>query len=94
MIVALAMAASGYLSMRFLTSPLDMAMIPLLVVLTLGTGFLVKAAMALIGQKAPVRERSSVIAGISVGGAICILVFAAVDCRVDSIALTHSPDPL
>ena len=82
MIVALATAAAGYLSMYFLTSPLDMAMIPLLIVLTLGTGFMVKAAMALIGQEAPVRERSSVIAGSSMCGALGILVFTAVGGRL------------
>jgi len=82
MIVALATAATGYLSMWFMSSPLDFAMIPLLVVLTLGTGFMVKAAMALIGQEAPLRERSSVIAGSSVCGAIGILVFTAVGGRL------------
>ncbi len=82
MIVALATAATGYLSMRYLTSPLDMAMIPLLVVLTLGTGFMVKAAMALIGQEAPLRERGSVIAGSSMCGAFGILVFTAVGGRL------------
>jgi MFS family permease len=82
MIVALATAATGYLSMRFLTSPLDMAMIPLLVVLTLGTGFMVKAAMALIGQEAPVAERSSVIAGSSMCGALGILIFTAIGGRL------------
>ena len=82
MIVALGTAAVGYLSMRFLTSPLDMQMIPLLVVLTLGTGFMVKASMALIGQEAPVRERASVIAGSSVCGAIGIIVFTGVGGRL------------
>jgi MFS family permease len=82
MIVALATAATGYLSMWFLTSPLDLAMVPLLVVLTLGTGFMVKAAMALIGQEAPLRERSSVISGSSVCGAIGILAFTAIGGRL------------
>jgi MFS family permease len=82
MIVALATAAAGYLSMRFLTSPLDFDMIPLLVLLTLGTGFMVKASMALIGQEAPVAERSSVIAGSSVCGAIGILIFTGVGGRL------------
>jgi MFS family permease len=82
MIVALSTAAIGYLSMRFLTSPLDMQMIPLLVVLTLGTGFMVKASMALIGQEAPVRERSSVIAGSSVCGAVGIIIFTGVGGRL------------
>ena len=82
MIVALATAATGYLSMWFLTSPLDMDMIPLLVVLTLGTGFMVKASMALIGQEAPVRERASVIAGSSMCGALGILAFTGIGGRL------------
>jgi len=82
MIVALATAAAGYLSMRWLTSPLDFDMIPLLILLTLGTGFMVKAAMALIGQEAPVAERSSVIAGSSVCGAFGILIFTAIGGRL------------
>jgi MFS family permease len=82
MIVALATAAVGYLLMRFLTSPLDFDMIPLLVLVTLGTGFMVKASMALLGQEAPVAERSSVIAGSSVCGAIGILIFTAVGGRL------------
>lgn len=82
MIVALVVASAGYLSMWFVESPLDMAALPLLVLLTLGTGFMVKSAMALIGQEAPVRERSSVIAGSSVAGAAGILVFTAVGGRL------------
>lgn len=82
MIVALSTAATGYLSMWFLTSPLDMQMIPLLVLLTLGTGFMVKASMALIGQEAPVRERSSVIAGSSMCGAVGIIIFTGVGGRL------------
>ena len=82
MIVALSTAAVGYLSMRFLTSPLDMAMIPQLVVLTLGTGFMVKASSALIGQEAPVRERASVIAGSSMCGAVGIIIFTAIGGRL------------
>jgi MFS family permease len=43
---------------------------------------MVKAAMALIGQEAPVRERSSVIAGSSVCGALGILTFTAIGGRL------------
>ena len=82
MIVALSTAATGYLSMWFLTSPLDKEMIPLLVLLTLGTGFMVKASTALIGQEAPVRERSSVIAGSSMCGAVGIIIFSGVGGRL------------
>ncbi len=82
LIVALSTAATGYLSMWFLTSPLDLQMIPLLVLLTLGTGFMVKASTALIGQEAPVRERSSVIAGSSMCGAVGIIIFSGVGGRL------------
>jgi MFS family permease len=43
---------------------------------------MVKAAMALIGQEAPVAERSSVIAGSSVCGAFGILIFTAIGGRL------------
>jgi len=82
MIVALVVAASGYLAMYFLTSPIDFAMIPLLILLTLGTGFMVKAQTALIGQEAPVKERASVIATGQVFGAIGILFFTATGGRL------------
>jgi len=82
MIVALVVAAAGYLSMYFLTTPIDFNMIPLLILLTLGTGFMVKAQMALIGQEAPVKERGSVIATGQVFGAVGILVFTAVGGRL------------
>lgn len=82
MIVALLVAAAGYLSMYFLTTPIDFAMIPLLILLTMGTGFMVKAQMALIGQEAPIKERSSVIATGQVFGAVGILIFTAVGGRL------------
>lgn len=82
MIVALAFAAAGYLSMYALTSPIDFRMLPLLILLTLGTGFMVKAQMALVGQEAPVRERGSVIATAQMFGAFGILVFTSIGGRL------------
>jgi len=82
MCVALAVASAGYLSMYFLTTPIDFAMIPLLILLTLGTGFMVKSQMALIGQEAPVKERGSVIATGQMFGAFGILVFTGIGGRV------------
>ena len=82
MIVALTVASAGYLSMWFLTSPLDYTMIPLLALLTLGSGFMVKAQMALIGQEAPVRARGSVIATAQMFGAVGILIFTAIGGRI------------
>ena len=82
MCVALVVAAAGYLSMYFLTTPIDYSMLPLLIIMTLGTGFMVKAQMALIGQEAPVRERASVIAVAQMFGAFGILVFTAIGGRL------------
>jgi MFS family permease len=82
MIVALVFGATGYLSMYVITSPLDFAMLPYLIVLTLGAGFTTKASMALIGQEAPVAERGSVIAMTQTFGAIGILFFTVVGGRL------------
>jgi MFS family permease len=82
MIVALLVAATGYLAMYFLTTPIDFAMIPLLILLTLGTGFMVKAQTALIGQEAPIKERASVIATAQVFGAAGIMTFTAIGGRL------------
>jgi len=82
MIVALAFGAAGYLSMYLITTPLDFAMLPYLIVLTLGAGFTTKASMALIGQEAPVAERGSVIAMAQSFGAVGILVFTVIGGRL------------
>lgn len=82
MCTALFVAGSGYLAMYFVTSPVDFAMLPLLIWLTLGTGFMVKAQMALIGQEAPVKQRGSVIATGQMFGAFGILVFTALGGRL------------
>ncbi len=80
--VALAIAAAGYLGMYVVTTPIDFAMIPFMILLTLGTGCMVKAQMALIGQEAPVKERGSVIATGQVFGAVGILTFTAIGGRL------------
>lgn len=82
LIIALATASVGYLSMPLLTSPLHMETAPLLILLTLGTGFMVKASLSLLGQEAPAPERASVIAGSSFFGALGILVFTSIGGRV------------
>jgi len=75
LIVALCFGSVGYLSMGIITSPLDFAMIPYFVVISLGSGFMMKASLSLVGQEAPIRERGSVIATASMFGAIGILIF-------------------
>ena len=61
-IIALVFASSGYLSMSLITSPLDFAMLPYFVLIALGSGFMMKSSLSLVGQEAPVKERGSVMA--------------------------------
>jgi MFS family permease len=75
LIIALAFAAFGYLSMGFITSPLDFAMTPFFIIISLGSSFMMKATLSLIGQEAKRAERGSVLAMFSMCGAIGILVF-------------------
>jgi MFS family permease len=82
MMVALSTASAGYLAMIFLSSPLEFDMLPLLILLTLGTGFMTKAQAALIGQEAPVRERGSIIATAQMFGALGVLIFTAIGGRL------------
>ncbi|MAF83906.1 MAG: MFS transporter [Gammaproteobacteria bacterium] len=81
-IIALIFASTGYLSMSVITSPLDFAMVPFFVVLALGSSFMMKSSLSLVGQEAPIRERGSVFAMNSISGAIGILVFLAVGGRL------------
>jgi MFS family permease len=74
-IVALCFASVGYLSMGLITSPLDFAMVPYFIVISLGSGFMMKSSLSLVGQEAPLRERGSVIAMAGMFGAIGILIF-------------------
>lgn len=74
-IVALCFASAGYLSMGIITSPLDFDMVPYFIIISLGSGFMMKSSLALLGQEAPIKERGSVIATASMFGAIGILIF-------------------
>ena len=76
-IVALIFASVGYLSMGIITSPLDFAMMPYFIIIALGSSFMLKASLTLIGQEAPVKERGSIVAASSMWGAIGILIFTA-----------------
>ena len=49
--IALTFACCGYLSMGVITSPLDFAMLPYFIVLSLGSSFMLKSSLALIGQE-------------------------------------------
>lgn len=81
-IIALTFACVGYLSMGIITSPLDFNMLPYFLVLSLGSSFMLKASLALIGQEAPMRERASVIATNSWCGALGILIFTVLGGRM------------
>ncbi len=74
-IVALCFASVGYLSMGIITSPLDFAMVPFFIVISLGSSFMMKSTLSLIGQEAKRAERGSVLAMFSMCGALGILVF-------------------
>ena len=86
-IIALIFASTGYLSMYLLTSPLDFAMVPFFMVISLGSSFMMKSSLSLLGQEAPVSERGSVIAMSSMCGAFGIMVFTLIGGRLfDSVA--------
>lgn len=74
-IIALAFASSGYLSMGWITSPLDFAMMPAFAVLTIGTSSSMMASTALLGQEAPVPERGAIMAMNGLFGSIGIMIF-------------------
>jgi MFS family permease len=73
-VIALGFASAGYLSMAIITSPLDFDMVPFFIIIALGSGFMMKSSIALVGQEAPIRERGSTVATMSMFGAIGILI--------------------
>ena len=75
LIVALCFGSVGYLSMALITSPLDFAMAPFFIVISLGSSFMMKASLSLVGQEAKRSERGSVLAMFGMFGAIGILIF-------------------
>ncbi len=81
-IIALVFASVGYLSMRVITSPLDFAMTPFFIVIALGSSFMMKSSLSLVGQEAPVSERGSIFATNSICGAVGILVFLGIGGRL------------
>jgi len=74
-VIALAFAGTGYLSMGWITSPLDFAMMPAFSVLTIGTSSVMMASTALLGQEAPVPERGAIMAMNGLCGSIGIMIF-------------------
>jgi MFS family permease len=76
MIIAMALAAGGYLGMGLITSPLDTSMLPAFAVLAMGSTSAIMASIGLVGQEAPLRERGSIIGVNGLFGALGILVFS------------------
>ena len=74
-IVALCFASVGYLSMGIITTPLDFDMIPFFVIISLGSSFMMKSSLSLVGQEAKKAERGSVLAMFGMMGAVGILIF-------------------
>lgn len=81
-IVALVFASTGYLSMGIITSPLDFAMIPYFIVIALGTGFILKASLTLVGQEAVAKERGVVVTMNGAFGALGILIITLIGGRL------------
>jgi MFS family permease len=74
MALAMLLAALGYGSMGFITSPLDNAMLPAFALLAIGQGSAIIASVTLVGQEAGPAERGTVIATNGWFGAVGILI--------------------
>jgi MFS family permease len=81
-VIAQAVAAIGYLSMIFITSPLDYNMLPAFVLLGAGQTGAMMATMGLIGQEANYRERGAITGMAGLFGSVGILVAASVGGRL------------
>ena len=68
--------------MGIITSPLDFAMVPYFILISFGSGFIMKASLALVGQEAPPKERGSVIALNGMFGAFGIMVLTLIGGRL------------
>lgn len=80
--VAMTLAGAGFVSMAFVTSPLDRAMLPAFALLSLGQVSAIIASVTLVGQEAEPAARGSVIAMSGWCGALGILLSAAVGGRL------------
>jgi MFS family permease len=80
--IAQALAACGYLSMIFVTSPLDYAMLPAFILLGAGMTGAMMASFGVIGQEANYKERGAVTGMNGLFGSVGILVAASVGGRL------------
>jgi MFS family permease len=90
-IIALLFGSVGYLLMYVITSPLDFTMIPYFIVISLGSSFMMKSSLSLVGQEAPASERGSIIAMNSIFGTIGVLVFTFVGGRMFDVWAPWAP---
>lgn len=80
--LAMGLAGAGYISMGFITSPLDFAMLPAFALLAIGQISAMTASVTLVGQEAAPAERGSVVAMNGWCGAVGILLSAVVGGRL------------
>jgi predicted MFS family arabinose efflux permease len=76
------LGACGYLSMIFITSPLDYAMLPAFILLGAGMAGAMMASFVVIGQEAHYKERGAVTGMNGLFGSVGILVAAALGGRL------------
>jgi MFS family permease len=76
------LGACGYLSMIFVTSPLDYAMLPAFILLGAGMSGAMMASFVVIGQEANYKERGAVTGMNGLFGSMGILVAAALGGRL------------
>jgi MFS family permease len=80
--IAQALAACGYLSMVFVTSPLDYAMLPAFILMGAGMTGAMMASFGVIGQEANYKERGAVTGMNGLFGSVGILIAATVGGRL------------
>ena len=80
--VAMVLAGCGYLSMAFVSSPLDSAALPLFALLGIGQISALFTSQGLIGQEAPIDCRGAVVGAFGVFGAIGILFATGIGGRL------------
>jgi MFS family permease len=85
--MAMAIAAGGYCSMAFITSPMDIRMAPVFAIVGAGMSAAMMATFAVIGQEARPEERGAVTGTMSMFGALGIILAAVIGGQIfDSIA--------
>jgi MFS family permease len=81
-VFAQGLAACGYLSMMFVSSPLDYAMLPAFILLGAGMTSAMMASFGVIGQEANYKERGAVTGMNGLFGSVGILVAASAGGRL------------